>query len=213
MAKNKKPKNSNKFYIVAHRLIARTVLRLFRVQIVGAENLPAEGGYIYCSNHVSALDPIFVCGAGRTQVHYMAKQELFKIPILASLIRALGAFPVNRGGADVGAIRRAIELLQAKESVGIFIQGHRYRGVPLRETKPKNGAVMIAVRSGAPIIPICIKMKNNTAAPFRRVKLIIGKPVPVEALGLDDHAAGEFSRAAQTVFDQICQLEENAADA
>ncbi len=213
MAKQKKQKNSNKFYIVAHRLVARTVLHLFRVKIIGAENLPAEGGYIYCSNHVSALDPITVCGAGRTQVHYMAKKELFKIPILSGLIRALGAFPVNRGGADVGAIRRAIELLQAKESVGIFIQGHRYRGVPLRETKPKNGAVMIAVRAGAPIIPICIKMKNNSAALFRRITLIVGEPIRVEALGLDDHATGEFARASQLVFDRICALEESVGDA
>lgn len=213
MAENMKAKNSNKFYIVAHKLVARGVLRLFRVKIIGAENLPTEGGYIYCSNHISAFDPIFVCGAGRTQVHYMAKKELFKIPVLSTLIKALGAFPVNRGGADVGAIRRAIELLQAKESVGIFIQGHRYRGVPLRETKPKNGAVMIAVRSGAPIIPICIKMKNNAFSPFRRAKLIIGKPITVDALGIDDHGSGEFSRAAQAVFEQICLLEESADNA
>lgn len=208
-----KKRNSNTFYKVAHKLVARGLLCLFRVKITGTENLPAEGGYIYCSNHICAFDPIFVCGAGRTQVHYMAKKELFKIPILSTLIKALGAFPVNRGGADVGAIRRAIELLQDKESVGIFIQGHRYRGVPLRETKPKNGAVMIAVRSGAPIIPICIKTKNNTFSLFHRTQLIIGKPIPVEALGLDDHASGEFSRAAQEIFEQICQLEERAADA
>ncbi|MBR7185269.1 MAG: 1-acyl-sn-glycerol-3-phosphate acyltransferase [Clostridia bacterium] len=209
MAKSKQ-KNSNKFYIVAHKLVARTLLWFFRVKLIGAENLPAEGGYIYCSNHICALDPIFVCGIGRTQVHYMAKKELFKIPVLSALIRALGAFPVNRGGADVGAIRRAIELLQAGESVGIFIQGHRYRGVPLRETKPKNGAIMIAARAGAPIIPICVKMKNNTFSLFRRVEMIVGKPIMPEALGLEDHAGGEFSRAAQMVFDQICQLEERA---
>ncbi|MBQ8398098.1 MAG: 1-acyl-sn-glycerol-3-phosphate acyltransferase [Clostridia bacterium] len=208
-----KKKNSNKFYIVAHRLVARTVLRLFRVKIVGTENLPTEGGYIYCSNHVSALDPIMVCGAGRTQVHYMAKKELFKIPILSVLIKALGAFPVNRGGADVGAIRRAIELLQSGESVGIFIQGHRFRGVPLRETKPKNGAIMIAARSGAPILPICIKTKNHAFSIFHRTQLIIGKPITVDALGIDDHASGEFSRAAQEVFEQICQLEESVTDA
>ncbi|MBQ3126063.1 MAG: 1-acyl-sn-glycerol-3-phosphate acyltransferase [Clostridia bacterium] len=213
MAKNKLPKNSNKFYIVAHKLVARGVLRLFRVKIEGGENLPAEGGFIYCSNHICALDPIMVCGAGRTQVHYMAKKELFKIPVLSALIRALGAFPVNRGGADVGAIRRAIELLQAGESVGIFIQGHRYPGVPLRETKPKNGAVMIAVRSGAPILPICIKTKGNRFSMFKPTRLIIGKPISVAELGLDEHASGEFSRASQAVFDEICRLEESSADA
>lgn len=211
MAKTKKqPKNSNKFYLIAHKLVARTVLRLFRVKIVGEENLPNTGGYIYCSNHISAFDPIMVCGAGKTQVHYMAKRELFKIPILAQLIRALGAFPVNRGGADVGAIKRAIELLGAGESVGIFIQGHRYPGTALRETKPKNGAVMIAVRSGAPILPICIKNRGMKFSAFKRTTLVIGKPITVSDLALDgDHASGEFARASQTVFDAICALDES----
>ncbi len=208
MAKEKK--DSGRFYAVAHKLVARTLMWLFRVRLEGAENLPAEGGYIYCSNHISALDPIFVCGIGRTQVHYMSKKELFKIPLLAQLIRALGAFPVDRGGADVGAIRHAIELLREKESVGIFIQGHRYRGVPLRETKPKNGAVMIAVRSGAPIIPICIKTKDNKFRPFRRVRVLVGTPLTAEKLAVDASASGEFSRLTQTVFEEICLLGDRA---
>ncbi len=201
-----KKKNSNRFYQVAHKLVARTLLRLFRVSIVGEENLPREGGYIYCSNHLSALDPIFVCGVARTQVHYMAKKELFKIPVLAQLIKALGAFPVDRGGSDVGAIRRAIELLKDRESVGIFIQGHRYRGVPLRETKPKNGAVMIAVRSGAPIVPICIRMPKNRFRPFCPIQVRIGQPIRQEELVVDETASGEFSRLTAMVFERICLL-------
>ncbi len=214
MAKTKKqPKNSNKFYIVAHKLVARTVLRLFRVKIVGEENLPTTGGYIYCSNHLSACDPIMVCGVGRTQVHYMAKKELFKIPLLGWVIRALGAFPVNRGGADVGAIKRAIELLHAGESVGIFIQGHRYPGVAIRDTQPKNGAIMIAARSGAPVLPICIKNRGMKFSAFKRTQIIVGKPITVAELGLDgEHASGEFSRASQVVFDAICALDESVAN-
>lgn len=194
------------FYQVAHCLVARVALWMFRVRIEGAENLPSEGGYLYCSNHICFLDPVLVCGAGRTQVHYMAKKELFQIPVLAPLIRALGAYPVVRGSGDVSAIRKSIALLEKKESIGIFIQGHRYRGVDLRETKPKNGVVLISARSGAPILPICIKMKKNTYAPFRRIHLIIGKPIPAEALGVNADAPGNLTEASQRVFDEICAL-------
>lgn len=126
--------------------------------------------------------------------------------MLAPLIRALGAYPVVRGSGDVSAIRKSIALLEKKESIGIFIQGHRYRGVDLRETKPKNGVVLISARSGAPILPICIKMKKNTYAPFRRIHLIIGKPIPAEALGVNADAPGNLTEASQRVFDEICAL-------
>ena len=85
--------------------------------------------------------------------------------------------------------------------------------MPLRETKPKSGAVMIAVRSGAPILPICIKTKGNRFSMFKPTRLIIGRPISVAELGLDEHASGEFSRASQAVFDEICRLEESSADA
>lgn len=199
-------KTNSGFYEKAYRVFARPLYHLFRVRLEGEENLPAEGGYLYCSNHICLLDPILICAVAHTQVHYMAKKELFKVPVLSRLIKALGAYPVDRGGSDVGAIRRSISLLSEKKSIGVFIQGHRYAGVPLRETKPKNGAAMIAYRAGAPILPICIKMKNNRFSLFRPVRIIVGKPIPPEEFLPDDQAQGAFSQASQYIFEQICTL-------
>ena len=198
------------FYERAYQLLARPVLRIFRVRVEGAENLPDEGGYLYCSNHICLFDPILICAAAHTKVHYMAKKELFKIPLLSSLIKTLGAYPVDRGGTDVGAIRRSIALLTEKKSIGVFIQGHRYKGVPLRQTKPKNGAAMIAHRANAPVVPICIKMKNNRFVPFCRITLAIGKPIAMSDLISGEQESGAFSSAAHEIFEQICVLGDNA---
>ncbi len=203
MAKEKK-----NFYEKAHALLAKLVLRLFRVRVFGRENLPAEGGYLYCSNHICLLDPVLIAAAAITQVHFMAKKELFKIPLLSSLIRILGAYPIDRSGTDVGAVRRSIELLKEKKSIGVFIQGHRQKGTPLRETKPKNGVALIAQRAGAPIIPVCIKMKKDRYVLFRRVNIIFGSPMVCGAEAEEGQNKGEYAQIAGQVFAEICRLEE-----
>ena len=81
----------------------------------------------------------------------MAKKELFRIPVFNWMIRALGAYPVNRGGADVGAIRHTIRMLEDGKTVGMFPQGHRNNGVDPRTTKIHAGAAMIALRAGVPL--------------------------------------------------------------
>ncbi|MBQ2766579.1 MAG: 1-acyl-sn-glycerol-3-phosphate acyltransferase [Clostridia bacterium] len=194
------------FYEKAHALLARAVLRLFRIRVIGRENLPTEGGYLYCANHLGLLDPVMIAASAITQVHYMAKKELFRIPLLASLIRTLGAYPVDRGTGDVGAVRRSIELLKDKKSIGIFIQGHRYAGVDLRETKPKHGAALIAMRADAPVIPVCIKMKKNRYALFRPIYVIFGEPIMPAALATDAAGSSGFAQAAQMIFAEICRL-------
>ena len=103
--------NSSAIYGRLHRLLARFVLRLFRVRVHFAEREPADTNYLLCCNHISAVDPILLAAAARRQQpHFMAKKELFKIPLLAGLIRMLGAFPVDRAG-DVGAIKTSVSLV------------------------------------------------------------------------------------------------------
>lgn len=196
------------FYEKAHALLAKLVLRLFRVRICGGENLPAEGGYLYCSNHICLLDPVLISAAAITQVHYMAKKELFKVPLLSSLIRILGAYPVDRGGADVGAVRHSIGLLKEKKSIGVFIQGHRQKGTPLKETKPKNGVALIALRAGAPVIPVCIKMKKDRYVLFRRVNILFGAPMTFANEAEEGQSKSEYAQVAGRIFAEICRLED-----
>jgi 1-acyl-sn-glycerol-3-phosphate acyltransferase len=138
----------------------------------------------------------------------MAKKELFKVPLLNKLVAALGAYPVDRKGADVGAIRKTIKMLGEGRCIGIFPQGHRYKGVDPRETEVKNGLGMIAIKAEATVLPCYIKMKKNRWAPFRRVDVYIGKPIRFEEFDYNSEAQGEYMRISKQVFDIICDMGE-----
>lgn len=118
---------------------------------MGLEHLPRTGGVIVAGNHVSYWDPVLIgCGLDRP-VYFMAKSEFFDNPVTAALFRGLHAFPVRRGMADRHAIRRAMELLNAGEVVGIFPEGTRNQS---GETmKAQLGVAMIAVKTGCPVLP------------------------------------------------------------
>ena len=105
MAKGQK----SKFFRVMYALFSGVVKVLFNIRVVNPEKEPDEGGCLICANHVSAADAVVICYAFRkNQAHFMAKKELFKIPLLSGLIKLLGAFPVDRKGSDVSAIKKAI---------------------------------------------------------------------------------------------------------
>lgn len=182
---------------------------IFRIKVVNKQNEPTEGGYIVCANHISATDPIMLCYAFKKhQIRFMAKKELFRIPVLAQLIRMLGAFPVDRGGGDVGAIKNAVSIVESGCCMGIFPQGHRHRGVDPRTTPTKNGAALISVRASAPIVPVYIWRKGKKGGVFRRTYVVIGEKIPFESLGYDKEATGEYNRITSIVFDRICTLGE-----
>ena len=138
----------------------------------------------------------------------MAKKELFKVPVLAPLIKLLGAFPIDRGGNDVGAVKTAIGLVSDGKTLGIFPQGHRYPGEDPRETRTKNGMALIATKAQADILPAYIWRKNNRFKLFRRTYIILGDVIPYESLGYDPEANGEYARITSIAFDKICSIGE-----
>ncbi len=207
--KDKKRREGSRFYRVCYALLAKIVGLIFRIRVIGGENEPDAGGFIVCSNHIAASDPVVLCYAFRKhQVCFMAKKELFKIPLLSSLIRMLGAFPIDRGGNDVGAIKNAVNLVKEGKSMGIFPQGHRYPGVDPKTTKTKNGAALIATRAEANVIPAYIAYKNNTFRLFRKTYVIIGEPIPFEHFGYNPDENGEYARITGEIFDRVCALGE-----
>jgi 1-acyl-sn-glycerol-3-phosphate acyltransferase len=148
----------------------------------------------------------------------MAKKELFKIPLLAGLIRTLGAFPVDRTG-DVGAIKTSVSLLESGKCVGIFPQGTRCPGKAPRETadRVKNGAGLLVCKTGVSVLPVCLKTKKNKLLLFRRVDLIIGEPIPYEVLteSIDPSAMTHqalYSHVSRVVFEHICALYEEVEE-
>ena len=203
-------KKNSKF----HRFICFTfrwiVSLIFRLRVVGLENEPEEGGFLVCSNHLCAADPIIITAGMQNQICFMGKKELFKIPLVSFFFRSLGAFPVDRRGGDVGAVKKSIRLLEEGKCVGMFPQGTRHPGEEPRETTVRNGAAMIAYHANATVLPVFIHCKNYTPKLFRKTTVVIGKPIPFSEFAYDAEKKGEYARIAGEMFDRICALGEES---
>ena len=126
----------------------------FRGRIYGAEKVPQSGSLVVVSNHASYFDPPILSNCIGRPVAFMAKQELFNVPVLKQAIRLYGAYPVNRKSADRSAIRAAVNSLQEGWAAGIFLQGTRTSDGKI--TAPKLGAAMIAAKAKAPLLPVSL---------------------------------------------------------
>lgn len=156
------------------RFITVIALNLFfRVEVINRENFPAEGPALFCANHNSMLDMFFLGVNIDRWIYWMAKEELFKNPVLGYLIRKLGGFPVKRGTGDVEAIKHAYKLLEQNKVVGIFPHGTRINPSKIETARIKSGAAMIAVKSGVPIIPATVCGNYRL---FSKMKVIYGEP-------------------------------------
>lgn len=198
-----------KFYAVCHHFLAVLIKIIFRVKVIGHENEPETGGHLVCSNHMSLWDPAMLGAClKKRQVRFMAKAEIFKIPLLGLFFKALGAFPVKRGAGDVKAIKTTIELAKSGECVGIFPQGTRCRGVDPRTTEVKGGTGMCAFRAKCDIVPVAIVNKKRKMSFFGKTIIVIGKPIKFDELGFTDGDKMEFENASRIIFDRICDLYE-----
>lgn len=207
----KKKDKRSKFYRVLYFLLSGLFRLIFRVKVVGSENEPKEEGFLICCNHITALDVVLIAVTlKKHQPCFMGKKELFKIPLLSGLIRALGAYPVDRAGSDVGAVKNSIRLLEEGYCVGLFPQGTRQPGKNPRDTKVRNGAAMIAMHADATVIPMNIYREGYSPKCFKRTIVSIGKPIPFSSFSYDPKASGEYARISEEIFDKICELGEEA---
>jgi len=165
------------FYKFARAIVRPIMFLLFRLRVEGLENFPMEGKTIVYSNHISLLDPIMIGCVLPRQVFFMAKVELFKIPLLRTIIRHLGAFPVKRGSADLSAIKHSLQVLNEGKVFGIFPEGTRNKTGFLQSFS--HGIASIAHKSRAKILPIAIVGQYRL---FRPITVKIGKP-----LNFDDY--------------------------
>ncbi|WP_227764193.1 lysophospholipid acyltransferase family protein [Zhaonella formicivorans] len=192
------------FYEFA-RGLCRIYLKTFRRwQVEGAENLPSKGPVILAANHVSYLDPVALGCAFDRQVHFLAKEELFRIPLLGWIIDHLGAFPVKRGAGDRGAIRASLEILHNGGCFGIFPEGGRNKTSQLL-LPFKAGAAMLAAKSGAPVLPVAL---IGTSGFSGKVIVRVGKPIsfPIEADGRAGKEELEnFSREIVTAITEMLE--------
>lgn len=140
-------------YTLAKGILKVLFTIFLRMKVVGTENIPKDGPLVIASNHLSLLDPPVLGTAATRKVHFMAKQELF-VPVLGTLYRILGAFPVRRGGADRTAIKHGIDILQNGKVLAIFPEGTRSKTGKLGKAEP--GALMMASKAKATIVPACV---------------------------------------------------------
>jgi 1-acyl-sn-glycerol-3-phosphate acyltransferase len=152
---------------------------LLRLEVSGAENVPATGPLILMINHVDALDPFIVVGAFPRSVTPMSKIEVFDIPLIGILARAYGAFPIQRGQADKRALHQSFRVLQAGGVLLMAPEGTRSPTYSLQ--RGKEGMALIAARTGAPIIPVGITGTEDAGHYWRRlrrvpIRIVIGQP-------------------------------------
>jgi 1-acyl-sn-glycerol-3-phosphate acyltransferase len=154
------------------------LLRVFnRFQVIGAGNVPRTGPVILVANHVSYWDPFVMGAASPRIITYLAKEVLFKIPIIGFFIKEWGAVPVKRGRTDRESVQRYLDLLKQGHALGIFIEGTRNRKNPAQMLPPKSGPAMLALRSNAPVIPMALINTKKIIRGFGKVKVIIGPPL------------------------------------
>lgn len=194
-------------YVIGRALLIPIFKLLFFYKINGKENVPNDGPYIICSNHLSNCDPVFLSITQRRQIYYMAKIELFKNPFMGWLYRQLGAFPVQRGAGDGKAINEAENIVRDGKLLGIFIEGTRSKtGEFLR---PKAGAAIVAHQMNVPVVPVCITPKKKKVRAFQKVIISVGKPITPQELGLEGEAGGEAYRSAsRKIMEEIQKLRE-----
>jgi len=160
---------------------------LYRLQAEGVENLPAEGGYVLASNHLSNFDPWILAYPlwPRRRLRSMAKSELFN-PVLAPLLRASGAFPVRRGGMDRDAYRTAVEIVRAGEVLLVFPEGARrakgrWKGERRRRQQVQSGAARIALSAGGAIVPAAL-IGTDRLTRLGPVRVAFGAPLETDGL-------------------------------
>lgn len=197
----------SKFYRRIKKFFGWIFKNLYRVRIVNPEKEVLDRPYIVCCNHTALMDVTVISLAMQRQVRYMAKKEVFKVPILKGFVTAMGAFPVDRKHGDVGAVKKTIELLKAGECVGVFPQGTRCPYKHPRDTEIKNGIGMFAERAGVGILPVCIRTKKHKLKVFRKTELIIGDYISPEELSFPELSGKEkYQKIAEYAFSKVSEL-------
>jgi 1-acyl-sn-glycerol-3-phosphate acyltransferase len=186
----------------------------FGLRVKGAEHIPSSGPALIVSNHQSILDPPVIGGAARRQIYFLAKAELFRIPLFGWLIRALHARPVRREGPDPRALRTAALLLEEGKALLVFPEGTRSLDGRLGEGK--SGVGMLAVTSGAPVVPAYVSgtleaLPKGAAWPRRsQVSVSFGPALHFKA-PIGSGRKERYREATEAMMRGIAQLKEQSA--
>lgn len=170
----------------------------YRIETIGVENIPKEGSVLLCSNHISNLDPPIIGITAPREIRFLAKAELFSLPVLKKLLPKLHAIPIKRGMSDRGALRKGLAVLKEGHVLGLFPEGTRSKTGELQEGLA--GAGFFALRTDAEVIPCAI------IGPYRGLKkltVVYGKPIDMTELKKRRASAEE---ATELIMSEIGKL-------
>lgn len=200
-----KVKEEEEFYDKFRSIGKKIIGKMYDIEYIGTENIPAEGGFIIASNHMKALDPVFIAiGVENRQIHYMGKKELFEKPVIKTLLKKVNGFPIVRGGADKEALDYAERVVKEGHILGIFPEGTRSKDY--KPARARSGVGLIAKEAKADILPVsiynCDEMKKGT-----KITIRFGELIPYEKLGFTEEGAREeVKNCAKLVMSEIVKL-------
>lgn len=178
------------FYSFARSVVAGVFKPLYRIEVSGLEHFPKDGGVLLCTNHIHNFDPLVVGITAPRPVHFMAKEELFKVPVLGNIVRKCNAFPVKRGKGDRESLRAGLKVLKDGNVFGLFPEGTRSKTGEIG--KGLSGAGFFALRAEADVVPCAIIGPYKS---LKTLKVVYGKPIAMEEI-----------RAAKASAEQVTEL-------
>lgn len=211
LEKKKRLNKEIRGYNVCKALLGAPIRFFFGAKLIGKENLPIAGGVLICSNHIGLRDPVLLSAVYPKQIRYLAKKELFSVPILRKIVSAFGAIRLDRSTSDVGALKKAEEMIRLRQTVAIFPQGHRYPAVPINETTFMRGASFLATHTGCPVLPVYIQTPGQKYKAFRRTKIYVGALLSHEQLMPSGEDCG-YDAITDRIKNAIIALEIKASE-
>ena len=189
-------------YETYRRSLTPVVRAAYRLEVRGLEHVPATGSLVVAGNHESMLDPFIVSAAISRPIRYLAKSELWSVPLLPWWLASVEAIPIERGKNDVAAIAAAIAALEAGEVVGLFPEGGVRREGPWR-----RGASRMALATGTALLPVRLletrKALGRRGVGFPRLVALIGEPIAVERMSPTPELARELTDRLQKAVEAL----------
>jgi 1-acyl-sn-glycerol-3-phosphate acyltransferase len=179
------------FYRIVKTLLCMYYHMIFRIHVIGVEEIPEQGAVILCANHINALDPFMIGISIKRKLRFMAKKELFDRKLVSWFLYKAGVFPIDRMGTDIEAIKTALSILKEGGVFGIFAQGTRIKHGNTHEAK--GGVALLAVKGNAKVVPVGISSSYSLFSP---ITIRFGKPLSFEEYKgqrLSSEALGEIT--------------------